>query len=209
MHGSALKALILSHRGSRFAIRRSPFARTQSQGVVRKANSDMYVTLDGRHVVSGSIPERMLTVIDAQTHTIAGELPTSAGVRPMTFETAPDGSMSRIFVQLCDYHGVAVVDFATRKEVTRFELPPIPGEEGDQQGLRPALAYSLPDLKPIGSVHVGQHPEWLTFSPDGEMAYVAVAGANAVSAVDIALKIVAKIPVGQVPKRNATAMLRR
>jgi YVTN family beta-propeller protein len=71
-------------------------------------------------------------------------------------------------------------------------------------------AYSLPDLKPIGSVHVGQHPEWLTFSPDGKVAYVAVAGDNSVTAVDVAsLKIVANIPVGQVPKRNATALLRR
>ena len=39
---------------------------------------------------------------------------------------------------------------------------------------------------------------------------VAVAGDNAVAAVDIAtLKMVATIPVGQVPKRDATAMLRR
>lgn len=71
-------------------------------------------------------------------------------------------------------------------------------------------AYSLPDLKPIGSVHVGQHPEWLTFSPDGKFVYVAAAGDNAVSVVNTAtLTEVARIPVGQVPKRNGTALLRR
>lgn len=201
---------------------------------VKGAIHNVYVTPDGRHVVSGSIPGRMLTVIDAATETIAWELPMSAGVRPMTFERAPDGSTSRIFVQLSDYHGVAVVDFATRKEVSRFAMAEIPGEEKHTQGLQGApahglgvtpdgtilfatskvfsqlYAYSLPDLKPIGSVHVGQHPEWLTFSPDGKFVYVAAAGDNAVSVVNTAtLTEVARIPVGQVPKRNGTALLRR
>jgi YVTN family beta-propeller protein len=201
---------------------------------VKGAIHNVYMTPDSKYVVSGSIPGRMITVIDSQTHTIAWELQLSAGIRPMAFETARDGSTSRIFVQLSDYHGVAVVDFATRKEVSRFELPAIPGEAKHTEGLQGApahglgvtadgkvllatskvygqmYAYSLPDLKPIGSVHVGQHPEWLTFSPDGKVAYVAVAGDNAVTAVDVAsLKVVANIPVGQVPKRNATAMLRR
>lgn len=200
---------------------------------VKGSIHNVYVTPDGRHVVSGSIPGRMLTVIDAATNTIAWELPMSAGVRPMTFEKARDGSTSRIFVQLSDYHGVAVVDFATRKEVSRFDMADIPGEEKHTQGLQgsPAhglgvtpdgrilfatskwfgqlYAYSLPDLKPIGSVHVGQHPEWLTFSPDGRRVYVAVAGDNAVSVVETAtLKEIARISVGQVPKRNGTAMLR-
>ena len=70
-------------------------------------------------------------------------------------------------------------------------------------------AYSLPDLKLLGSVQVGSHPEWLTLTPDGKKAYIAAAGDNRVSVVDIAsLKETARIPVGQVPKRNATAELR-
>lgn len=202
--------------------------------LVKGAIHNVYVTHDGRHVVSGSIPGRMLTVIDAATETIAWELPMSAGVRPMTFERARDGSTSRIFVQLSDYHGVAVVDFTARKEVSRFAMAEIPGEEKHTQGLQGApahglgvtpdgkilfatskvfsqlYAYSLPDLKPIGTVHVGQHPEWVTFSPDGKFVYVAAAGDNAVSVVDTStLKEVAKIPVGQVPKRNGTALLRK
>ena len=39
-------------------------------------------------------------------------------------------------------------------------------------------AYSLPNLEPLGHVHVGQHPEWVTFSPDGRYVYVAAAGDN-------------------------------
>jgi YVTN family beta-propeller protein len=68
--------------------------------------------------------------------------------------------------------------------------------------------YSLPELKLLGSVDVGRAPDWVTLTPDGRTAYVANAGSNSVSVVDIvALKEVARIPVGQVPKRNITVML--
>ena len=56
---------------------------------------------------------------------------------------------------------------------------------------------------------VGQHPEWLTFTPDGRYVYVAAAGDDTVFVVDAAtMKEVARVPVGRVPKRNATAILR-
>ena len=70
-------------------------------------------------------------------------------------------------------------------------------------------AYSLPDLEPLGHVHVGQHPEWVTLSPDGRHAYVAAAGDNSITCRGTeTLKDIANIPVGQVPKRNGTALLR-
>jgi len=200
---------------------------------VKGAIHNVYVTPDGKYVVSGSIPNRMITVIDQATETIAWELQMSSGIRPMEFEKAADGSTSRIFVQLSDYHGIAVVDFTQRKEVLRFETPAIPGETRHTEGLQGApmhgfaitpdgkrllatskvystmYAYSLPDLKPLGHVHVGGHPEWITLSPDGSKAYVAAAGDNAVTVVDTAtLKEITRIPVGQVPKRNGTALLR-
>ena len=50
---------------------------------VKGAIHNVYVTPDGKHVVAGSIPGRMLTVIDVATETIAWELPMSAG-RPGT-----------------------------------------------------------------------------------------------------------------------------
>ena len=201
---------------------------------VKGAIHNVYVTPDGKYVVSGSIPNRMITVIDQATDddrvgaADVGRHPAD-GVRARR----ADGSTSRIFVQLSDYHGIAVVDFKARKEVTRFEMPAIPGETKHTEGLQGApmhgfavtpdgkillatskvystmYAYSLPDLKPMGTVHVGQHPEWVTLTPDGKMAYVAAAGDNSVTAVDTAtLKEIARIPVGQVPKRNGTALLR-
>jgi YVTN family beta-propeller protein len=149
----------------------------------------------------------------------------------MTFETNPDGSTKRIFVQLSDYHGVAVVDWAQRKEVLRWEHAAVPGAETHTDGLQGAPAhglgipdgkhlwstskvngyayvYSLADLKEVGRVFVGQHPEWFTFTPDGKFAYIAAAGDNSVTVVDVqSLKVVTHIPVGQVPKRNGTAKM--
>ncbi len=70
--------------------------------------------------------------------------------------------------------------------------------------------YSLPDLKLTGSIDVGIAPDWVTLTPDGGTAYVANAGSNSVSVVDVkAMREVTRIPVGQVPKRNITAMLPR
>ena len=68
--------------------------------------------------------------------------------------------------------------------------------------------YSLPALKLLGSADVGMAPDWVTLTPDGKRAYVANAGSNSVSVIDItSMKEVTRIPVGQVPKRNITAVL--
>jgi YVTN family beta-propeller protein len=193
---------------------------------------NVYVTPDGKFAVSGSVQTGVISVIDTKTDTLAWQVKLSAGIRPMTFEVNPDGSTKRIFVQLSNYHGVAAVDFATHAETTRFELPAIAGEHKELEGLQgsPAhglavtpdgktllatskwygamYAYSLPDLKFIGSVVVGSHPEWLTLTPDGKTAYVAVAGEDETAAVDIkTLKVSARVKVGYVPKRNGTALL--
>jgi YVTN family beta-propeller protein len=48
----------------------------------------------------------------------------------------------------------------------------------------------------------------VTLTPDSKTAYVANAQSNNVSVIDIpSMKEVTRIPVGQVPKRNITAVL--
>ena len=64
-----------------------------------------------------------MTVVDLSTDKVAWEYQFDKGVRPMTIETNPDGSTKRIFVQLSDTDGFAVVDFAKREEVARIKLP--------------------------------------------------------------------------------------
>ncbi len=193
---------------------------------------NVYVTPDGKFAVSGSVGARVISVIDTRTDTVAWQVKLDAGIRPMTFDTNADGSTRHIFVQLSGFHGVAVVDFATRREITRFTLPPVAGEEEEFEGLQGApahglsvtpdnktllatsksygalYAYSLPDFKFLGSVVVGSHPEWITLTPDGKTAYVAVAGDDETAAVDIkTLKVVGRVKVGYVPKRNGTLVL--
>ena len=192
-----------------------------------------FITPDSTHVIAGSIQGRNLTVIDAESETAVWTLFFDAGVRPMSFETNPDGSTRRIFVQLSNFHGFAVVDFEARREVMdRVELPQVAEDERHSeflqgspshgQGVTPngtmlwlcskvnsyVYAYSLPDLEYLGGVHVGSHPDWLTFSPDSRYVYVANAGSNTTSVVDTqTMTEVTQIPVGQVPKRVITAIV--
>jgi YVTN family beta-propeller protein len=191
-----------------------------------------FVTTDGKHVLAGSIAGRSLSIIDAASEETLSVIEFDAGVRPVGWDTNADGSTKRLFVQLSNFHGFAVVDFATRKEVSRVTLPELPKDQQNWDTLQgsPAhgilsapdgktlwstskvnavvYAYALPDLKLLGEVKVGHHPDWLTFTPDSARLYVANAGSNSVSVVDVAArKVIAEIPVGQVPKRNVTAVL--
>jgi YVTN family beta-propeller protein len=210
---------------------------------VRGRLHNVYVTPDGKYVVTGSIRTKVMTVIDLATEQVAWDLALHEGVRPMTFETNPDGSTRRVFAQLSNLNGFAVVDFAARKETATIVLPEEPGgfgvaeRRGDSPshglGVSPdgkmlwvtsifanaAFAYSLPDLKLRGHVKlpeikvagrapISAVPNWVTFSPDGRL-YVSNAAAKSVSVIDTAgMKLVATVPVGEVPKRINTLVLR-
>lgn len=193
---------------------------------------NVYVTPDGKHVVAGMIAARTLTVIDTRTDQPLWSLEFDGGVRPMAFERNADGSTSRIFVQISDYHGFYVVDFEKRTVTARITMPGLPLTRVDNDGLQGSpghglavspdgktlwstskpnnhvYAWSLPGLTFLGGVPVGSHPDWLTMTPDGRQLYAANAGSNDVSAIDTqAMKEIARIRVGQVPKRNHTAVL--
>ncbi|MBV8845230.1 MAG: beta-propeller fold lactonase family protein [Bryobacterales bacterium] len=198
---------------------------------VKGAVHNTYVTPDGKYVVSGSIPSKVITVIDQKTETPAWSLTMDLGIRPMAFAANPDGSTKWIFVQLSNFNGFAVVDFATQKEINRIKLPDLPpGKkpfmEGGNESHGMAVTsdgktlvvnsrlnssiytYSIPELKLLGQVEVGKSPDWVTLTPDGKRAYVANAASNSVSVVDLgAMKEITRIPVGEVPKRNITAVL--
>jgi YVTN family beta-propeller protein len=191
-----------------------------------------YVTPDGRYVVAGSIAGKTVNVIDTKTDRTVWTLEMDLGVRPMAFAQNPDGSTKWIFVQLSGLNGFAVVDFATRREIRRIHNPALaPGKAPVLAGADPShgmavtadgktllvcsrlnnalYAYSLPGLKLEGGADLGgKGAAWVTTTPDGRRAYVAMAVTNDVSVVDVdSLQEIARIPVGFVPKRNATAML--
>jgi YVTN family beta-propeller protein len=136
-----------------------------------------YVTPDSKFAIMGSTRTSMFTVIDLAKEEVAWELNLGKGVRPMTIEANPDGSTKRIFAQLSELNGFAIIDFASRKVVDRIELPNDGGVEvihhrmdspSHGMGVAPdnktlwvtsilanaVFAYSLPDLKPIGRVRL-------------------------------------------------------
>lgn len=194
---------------------------------------NVYVTPDGTHVVAGSIAGRVMTVIDAKTEEPVWTL-FEEGVRPIAFEKNPDGSTKRLFVQISNLHGFAIVDFAARKEVGRVMLPnDIPEEKVDKgpfnaspsHGLgvapdgrtlwvtsRPnarVYVYSLPDLKLLGHEDLGGRPDWVTFTPDSKTVYISTENTDTTIAIDVATrKQVARISVGDSPKRVITVVMK-
>jgi len=193
---------------------------------------NVYVTPDGKYVVAGSIAGKTVNVFDARTDERTWVLDMGLGVRPMAFLANPDGSTKWIFVQLTDFNGFAVVDFAARKEVNRIKNPDLPpGKKEVPEGSDPShglavtadsktivvcsrvnnylYSYSLPELKLIGSAELtGMGAGWVTLTPDGKTAYVANPVTNDVSVVDVkTMKETTRIKVGYVPKRNTTGIL--
>jgi YVTN family beta-propeller protein len=194
---------------------------------------NLYVTPDGKFVVAGEAGGKgHVSVLDAQADVPAWNIELGEGIRPMAMSRNPDGSTNLLFVQIGDFNGFVVVDFKAHKEVTRITLPhlasgriPLISGSSESHGmavtadqktlvvnsrLNNALySYSLPDLKMVGRADLsGKGAAWVTITPDGKRAYVADPVGNQTLVVDIpSMKEVAKIKVGQVPKRNFTMVI--
>lgn len=201
-----------------------------------------YVTPDGKYLVAGTFGGKgNLDVFSTETgqrvfqfYASRNSYSVLEGVRPIAFDTNPDGSTRHMYVQLSNLHGFTVFDFAQRREISRFLLPSVPEAEREPPpynaapahgiGVTPdqrtlwvcsrmngkVYAYSLADMRLLGGVKVGSHPDWITFSPDSRFAYVANGASDDVSVIDVSeLKEVTRIPVGSAPKRNITAILPR
>jgi YVTN family beta-propeller protein len=204
---------------------------------IRGGIHDLNVTPDGKYVIAGGSrgakpPANMMNVIDTRTKEIAWSLLMNPAPSPMAISKNPDGSTKWIFAQLGGLNGFEVVDFATQAKINQIKLPELPVEKQNRHGppapshgialtadqktllvnsrLNSTLyAYSVPDLKLLGSVALGgKGAGWLTITPDDKTAYVANEHTNDVSVVDIkSLKEVALIPVGFAPARNVTWMV--
>jgi YVTN family beta-propeller protein len=94
---------------------------------------NIVVTPDGKYAVASSPPGHSLVVVDLKTEQTVWDIKFDKETRALAMESGPDGSTSRIFVQFGYYHGFGVVDFATHKEVARFDLPAEPKAPESQQ----------------------------------------------------------------------------
>ena len=60
-----------------------------------------------------------------------------------------------------------------------------------------------------GKKAISSVPNWVTFTPDSRLLYISNAAARSVSVVDTqGMKLVGTVPVGEVPKRINTLVLR-
>jgi YVTN family beta-propeller protein len=199
---------------------------------VQGAIHNVYVTPDSKYAVSGSVVTGVITAIDTSTDAVAWFWKETAGIRPMVFTTNADGSTKEMIFQLSNFHGFVVADFETRKELRRVTQPDVPGQERETDGIQGApahglivtrdgktlwttskyynyvAAYSLPDYKLVKIVSVGSHPEWMTIPPDGKNMYVGCAGTDSTDVIDLAaMRMIKRIPVGSVPKRNTSGLI--
>lgn len=197
---------------------------------------DVEVTRDSKYAVAGSPSGHLLTVFDLQSMEIAWQVQYDQGAQTLAIESNPDGSGRRIFLQLANFPGFTVVDFAQHKEVARIKVPDEPTGFGKASyhgiGIPPdnktvwvnsrnansIFVYSLPEIKLLGRVALPESnlpgtdrtsgPAWITFSPDSKTAYESNAYARSVTAIDVkTMKVVADIPVGEYPHRITTLQL--
>jgi len=194
-----------------------------------------FVTPDGRYVIAASDDQTFTAaIIDQKTEEQVRSIKFTDRPRPLSFSTNPDGSTRWVFAGLSGFHGFVVVDFESGKEIHRITFPDLGGQvkmlvasgaRGNPNhgiGVQPdnkavwvsdrwynmVHAYSLPDLTHLGAVPVAVDPFWVTFTPDSKFVYVSNSASASLSVIDTqSLKEVARIPVGQVPKRVVTALL--
>jgi len=113
-------------------------------------------TPDGRYIAAGMVGARTLSVIDTSTDEIAWSLGPEEmiqGVRPMGFETNPDGSTKRIFANISSLDGFVIVDFEKREVVDRIVAPRAPLSKyiGVRNSLGGEGRGRAPDGRPPGS----------------------------------------------------------
>jgi YVTN family beta-propeller protein len=167
---------------------------TRSKSILVKGRlHNIYVTPDGKHLITGSIPAKLMTVIDLEREVPVWELAFDLGVRPMAIEAAPDGSTRRIFVQLSDTNGFAVVDFAARKEVARITLPATTAEFETDAGRATAPSHGIgvaPDNKTL----------WVTSIPNNAVFVYSLDDLKLIGEVALpTLKLPGHGPIAAVP----------
>jgi YVTN family beta-propeller protein len=195
---------------------------------VGKGPHNVYATPDGQFMVATSMGENKLTFINTKREEPEFSIATGGVPRPLVIDADASGLIQRLFVQLSNLHGFAVIDYASRKITDKILLPDAP------PGARPLIpetfshgiaiapnhktlwvnslldnsvsVFSLPQLQHITTIPVGRGPDWMVFTPDGTRCYISNAGSNTVSAIDVAsMKQLLQIPVGKIPKRIIAA----
>ena len=186
----------------------------------------------GKNLYVGMMEANQIAVVDVATNSVKKVIHMPEGVRP--FQLSPDERF--LYAQLSKLHGFVVVDLARDSVVRTVTLPtmgkPVPApslklshrvvnhglgltSDGRYMIANASLSgfttiYSMPGLKLVATIPVGNAPNWIVFSKDGKYAYISNRGDNTVSVISIAeRKEITRITVGEFPQRMTVAMATR
>jgi YVTN family beta-propeller protein len=126
---------------------------------------DCYSTPDGNYIIASSLGGKFLEVWDVKTEQPIWEVNFDTGVTTTAQEIGPNGATRRLFSNLSDFRGFAVIDFASRTAAARVQLPD-----------EPAGVLLGPKLERRN--HIPTHGNEV--SPDGKTLWVVSRGANGV-----------------------------
>jgi len=148
---------------------------------------DCYITPDGKYVVASSLGGKFLSVLDPNSNEILWTVTFDKGVTTSAFELNKDGSTRRIFSGLADFHGFAIIDFASQKEVQRITLP-------DPNDFKLGGDLERRNLQPMHGTAI---------SPDGKTLWMVSRSSNGVFVYSLPdVKLIKYIPT---PKNPAVA----
>jgi YVTN family beta-propeller protein len=171
----------------------------------------MFVSSMGGHEID---------LIDLKKMAYAKKIPVGGIPRP--FAASKDGK--RLYVALTDFHGFVIASIPEQTIVARVELPSAPPSACKLEPHTPTHGIELsPNGKELwvtsladsglyvydvatqqlsSEIHIGECPNWITFSADGRYGAVSNSGSDDSSIIDTRTRReVARVKVGKGPKR--------
>jgi YVTN family beta-propeller protein len=181
-----------------------------------------YASYDGRYIYVTSILNQAIARIDVATRELDRIYRIDGQPRP----AAVRKDDKKMYVQLSDLHGFIELDLETGEETARIVWPE-PANSGSPLdiifttkchgiGITPdghelwaatnlegaVYFYSLPELKQVGRLKIGNKPNWIAFSPDSKTGYVTNNEDGNVSVISVEThQLTNTITVGTGPKR--------
>jgi len=184
-------------------------------------NHGVIVSKDGKRLYVGNMLNDNIWIYDTETGHVVDILRAGEAVRPLVLD--PDES--HVIYQLSRFHGFKVRDLKTGA-VTSVDLPALPagtqmpdaypftvnhGLAVTPDGTKLLAAgsiggyvavYALPQYRLLGTIKVGDDPNWIVVRADSRIAFVTNRGSGTLSVLDLqSLKEIKQIPVGKMPQR--------
>jgi YVTN family beta-propeller protein len=185
-------------------------------------NHCLKISGDGTKLYVGNMSSDLIWIYDTRTGKILKRMPAGEAVRPLQL----DGDETHLIYQLSRFHGFKVRDVLTGAVTKSVDLPKLPAEiqmpdsypynvdhglavTPDHTKLLAAgsiagyvAVYSLPKYDLLGTIRVGEDPNWIDVRGDSKIAFVSNRGSNTLSVLDLtSLKEIKQIPLGKMPAR--------